>query len=47
MYISLCMDPYKYVVITSMICIFSHSETVKLIKKQKVIAFMIREYVSS
>ena len=33
MYISLFMDPYKYVVITSMRCIFNLSKTAKLIKK--------------
>ena len=33
MYISLSMDPYKYVVITSMRCISSLYEIVKLIKK--------------
>ena len=37
MYISLSMDPYKYVVIASMKHIFSPSKTVKLIKKQNVI----------
>ena len=38
MYISLSMDSYKYVVITSMRRISSPSETAKLIKKQNVIA---------
>ena len=33
MYTSLSMDPYKYVVITSMKHISSHSKTTKLIKK--------------
>ena len=33
MYISLFMNPYKYVIITSMRLISSHSNTVKLIKK--------------
>ena len=37
MYISLSMDPYKYVIITYMRRIFSPSKTVKLIKKQNVI----------
>ena len=41
MYISLFMDPYKYVVITSMRCISSPSETTKLIKKRNVIASMM------
>ena len=47
MYISFFVDPYKYVVITSMICIFSHSEIVKLIKKQNVIVSMIGDYAFS
>ena len=47
MYISLSMNLYKYVVITSMRCIFSHSEIAKLIKKWNVIASMMGEYVSS
>ena len=47
MYISLSMDPYKYVVITSMRRISNLSETAKLIKKQNVIASMIGKYVSS
>ena len=46
-YISLSMDPYKYVVITSMRCISNPSKTVKLIKKWNVIASMTGEYVSS
>ena len=46
-YILLSMDPYKYVVITSMRHIFSHFETAKLIKKQNVIVSMTGEYVSS
>ena len=37
MYISLSMDPYKYVVITSMRCISSPFEIAKLIKKRNVI----------
>ena len=40
MYISLSMDPYKYVVITSMRRISSLSKNAKLIKKQNVIASM-------
>ena len=47
MYISLSMDPYKYVVITFMTRISSPSETTKLIKERNVIASMMREYVSS
>ena len=47
MYISLFMDLYKYVVIASIRCISSLSETVKLIKKQNVIASMMGEYVFS
>ena len=47
MYISLSMDSYKYVVITSMRCISNHFEIVKLIKKRNVIASMTREHVSS
>ena len=47
MYISLFMDPYKYVVITSMRRISSPSETAKLIKKRNVIVSMTGEYVSS
>ena len=47
MYTSLSMDPYKYVVITSMKHISSHSKTTKLIKKWNVIVFMTGEYVSS
>ena len=47
MYISLSMDLYKYVVITSMRCIFNPSEIAKLIKKRNVIASMMGEYVSS
>ena len=46
-YISLSMDPYKYVVITSMRHISNLSETAKLIKKRNGIASMIGEYVSS
>ena len=45
MYISLSMDPYKYVVITSMRRISSPSGTTKLIKKRNVIVFMTGEYV--
>ena len=47
MYISLSMDPYKYVVITSMRRISSPSETATLIKKRIVITSMKGEYVSS
>ena len=47
MYISLYMEPYKYVVITSMRCIFSLPKTAKLIKKWNVITSMIGEYVFS
>ena len=47
MYISLSMNPYKYVVITSMRRISSPFETVKLIKKRNVIAPMTGKYVSS
>ena len=47
MYISLSIDPYKYVVIIFMRCIFSPSESSKLIKKQNVITSMIGEHVSS
>ena len=47
MYTSLSMDPYKYVVITSMKRISSPSKTTKLIKKRNVIVFMTGEYVSS
>ena len=46
-YISLSMDLYKYVVITSMRCISCPFKTAKLIKKQNVIASMMEEYVSS
>ena len=46
-YISLSMDPYKYVVITSMRCISSSFETIKLIKKRNVITSITGEYVSS
>ena len=46
MHISLSMDPYKYVVITSMRCISNPSETTKLIKKQNMIMSMSGEYVS-
>ena len=47
MYISLFMDPYKYVVITSMRRISSLYGIAKLMKKQNVIASMTGEYVSS
>ena len=47
MYISFSMDPYKYVVITSMKRISSPFEIVKLIKKRNVIVSMTGEYVSS
>ena len=47
MYILLSMDPYKYVVMTFMICISSPFKTFKQIKNQNVIASMTREYVSS
>ena len=47
MCLSLFMDPYKYVVITSMRCISNPSKTAKLIKKRNVIASMTGEYVSS
>ena len=47
LYISLSMDLYKYVVITSMRRISSPYETTKLIKKRNVIASMKGEYVSS
>ena len=47
MYISLFMDLYKYVVITSIRCISNLSETAKLIKKQNVIASMMGKYVFS
>ena len=47
MYMSLSMDPCKYVVITSIKCISSPSETAKCIKYLKVIASITGEYVSS
>ena len=47
MCISLYMDPYKYVVIISMIRISSSSDTAKLIKKRNVIVSITVEYVSS
>ena len=47
MCISLSMDRYKYVVITSMRRISSPSDTTKLIKKQNVIVSITDEYVSS
>ena len=47
MYILLFMDPYKYVVITSMRHISNPSETTKLIKKLNDIVSMTGEYVSS
>ena len=47
MYISLSMDSYKYVIITSMRHIFSLSETAKLIKKWNVTTSMTGEYVFS
>lgn len=40
------MDPYKYIVTISMRRISTPSETIKLIKNQNVIVFMMREYVS-
>ena len=46
MYMSLSLDPYRQDVMTSMRRISSPLEITKLIKKQKVIAFMIGEYVS-
>ena len=46
-YMSLSMDPYRYVVMTSMRRISSPLETTKLIKKRKVIASFTGEYVSS
>ena len=46
-YMSLPMDPYRYVVMTSMKRISSHLETVRLIKKRKVISSITGEYVSS
>ena len=46
-YMSLSMDPYKYVVTTSIKCISSPSETAKCIKYLKVIASITGEYVSS
>ena len=46
-YMSLSMDPYRYIVMTSMRRISSPLETSKLIKKGKVIAFITGEYVSS
>ena len=46
-YMSLSMDPYRYVVMTSMRRMSSPLETVKLIKKRKVIASITSEYVSS
>ena len=46
MYISLSMDTYKYVIVTSMRCISSPFEIVKLIKKRNVIVSMTGEYVS-
>ena len=45
-YMSLSMDPYRYIVMTSMRRISSPLETAKLIKKRKVIAFITGEYVS-
>ena len=45
MYISLSMNLYKYVVITSMRRISNPSETVKLIKKRNMIASMTGKYV--
>ena len=47
MYISLSIDPYKYVVITFMRYISSPSGTTKLIKKRNVIVSMTREYIFS
>ena len=47
MCLSLFMDPYKYVVITSMRRISSLSETTKLIKKRNVIVSITGEHVSS
>ena len=47
MYISLSMDSNKYVILTSIRCIFSHFEIAKLIKKRNVIVSMTGEYVSS
>ena len=47
MYISLSMDPYKYVIKTFMRRISNHYGTAKLIKKLYVIASMTRENVSS
>ena len=45
--ISLSMDLYKYIVITSMRCISSPSNTAKLMKKRNVIASITGEYVPS
>ena len=41
------MDPYKYVVITSIRHIFNPTKIVKLIIKQNVIVSIMGEYVSS
>ena len=46
-YMSLSMDPYRYVVMTPMRRISSPLKTTKLIKKWKVIASITDEYVSS
>ena len=46
MYVSLYMDPYKYVVTASMKCVSNHFEIAKVIKKQNMIASMMREYLS-
>ena len=45
-YMSLSMDPYRYIVMTSMRRISSSLKTGKLIKKRKVIASITGEYVS-
>ena len=47
MYISLCMDPYKYIIIIFMRRISSPIGTAKLINKRNVIASITGEYVSS
>ena len=46
-YISLLSDPYRYVVTTSIRCISRFLDTAKLVKKLKVMASIIGEYVSS
>ena len=47
MYISLYMDTYKHVIITSMRHICNPSKTVKVIKKWNVITSIIGKYISS